>query len=43
MSKVWFVPGAGSDAIAMVTPVLEARLKEIQEYSNLSKSTDGSF
>ena len=34
---------AGSDAIAMVTPGLEARLKQIQDYADLSKSTDGTF
>lgn len=34
---------AGSDALAMVTPALEARLQEIQAYADLSKSTDGTF
>ena len=34
---------AGSDALAGVTPVLEARLEELRAYADLSKSTDGSF
>jgi NAD(P)-dependent dehydrogenase (short-subunit alcohol dehydrogenase family) len=34
---------AGSDALAVVTPVLEARLQELRAYGDLSKSTDGSF
>ena len=34
---------AGSDAVAGVTPVLEARLEELRAYEDLSKSTDGSF
>ena len=34
---------AGSDAVAGVTPVLEARLEELRAYADLSKSTDGSF
>jgi hypothetical protein len=33
----------GSDALAMITPVLEAYLQEIRAYANLSKSTDGTF
>jgi NAD(P)-dependent dehydrogenase (short-subunit alcohol dehydrogenase family) len=34
---------AGSDAVAVVQPALEARLEELRAYSDLSKSTDGSF
>lgn len=34
---------AASDSIVMVKPVLEARLKEIQDHADLSKSMDGSF
>jgi NAD(P)-dependent dehydrogenase (short-subunit alcohol dehydrogenase family) len=34
---------AGSDALAVVTPVLEGRLDELRAYEDLSKSTDGSF
>jgi NAD(P)-dependent dehydrogenase (short-subunit alcohol dehydrogenase family) len=34
---------AGSDALAMVKPVLEGRLEELRAYEDLSKSTDGSF
>ena len=34
---------AGSDALAVVTPVLEGRLEELRSYEDLSKSTDGSF
>ena len=34
---------AGSDALAVVTPTLEARLREIKDHEELSKSTDGSF
>jgi NAD(P)-dependent dehydrogenase (short-subunit alcohol dehydrogenase family) len=34
---------AGSDALTVVTPVLEARLQEMRAYEDLSKSTDGTF
>ena len=34
---------AGGDAIAGIRPALEARLQEIKEHEELSKSTDGSF
>lgn len=34
---------AGSDALAAVTPALEARLEQLRAAENLSKSTDGSF
>jgi NAD(P)-dependent dehydrogenase (short-subunit alcohol dehydrogenase family) len=34
---------AGSDALAVVKPALEARLAELRTNENLSKSTDGSF
>ena len=34
---------AGSDALAVVRPALEARLQEIKDHEALSKSTDGSF
>jgi NAD(P)-dependent dehydrogenase (short-subunit alcohol dehydrogenase family) len=34
---------AGSDALTVVTPVLEARLQEMRAYEELSKSTDGTF
>jgi NAD(P)-dependent dehydrogenase (short-subunit alcohol dehydrogenase family) len=34
---------AGSDAVAMIKPALEARLREILDHEELSKSTDGSF
>jgi hypothetical protein len=34
---------AGSDALATIRPVLEARLREIKDHEALSKSTDGSF
>jgi hypothetical protein len=34
---------AGSDALAMVKPVIEARLAELRAYQDLSKSTDGTF
>jgi NAD(P)-dependent dehydrogenase (short-subunit alcohol dehydrogenase family) len=34
---------AGSDALAVVKPALEARLEELRAYEQLSKSTDGSF
>jgi NAD(P)-dependent dehydrogenase (short-subunit alcohol dehydrogenase family) len=34
---------AGSDALAVATPVLEARLQELHAYEALSKSTDGTF
>ena len=33
---------AGSEALAMVTPVLEVHLQEIRAYADLSNSTDGS-
>jgi len=33
----------GSDALAVVIPALEARVQEIRQYADLSKSTDGSF
>jgi NAD(P)-dependent dehydrogenase (short-subunit alcohol dehydrogenase family) len=34
---------AGSDALAVVKPVLEGRLEELRAYESLSKATDGSF
>jgi NAD(P)-dependent dehydrogenase (short-subunit alcohol dehydrogenase family) len=34
---------AGSDALAMITPVLEARLSDLRKFEALSGSTDGSF
>jgi len=34
---------AGSDALAVVRPALEARLEELRAYEDMSKSTDGSF
>ena len=34
---------AGSDALAVAKPALEARLEEIRAFEDLSKSTDGSF
>ena len=34
---------AGSDAIAAVAPAVEARLKAVHAFEELSKSTDGSF
>jgi NAD(P)-dependent dehydrogenase (short-subunit alcohol dehydrogenase family) len=34
---------AGSDALEVVKPALEARLDELRAYEDLSKSTDGSF
>jgi len=34
---------AGSDAITMIKPALEARLQEIKGYEALSTSTDGNF
>jgi len=34
---------AGSDALAVVKPALEARLEELRAYEDQSKSTDGSF
>jgi len=34
---------AGSDALSLISPALEARLKEIGTYEALSKSTDGKF
>jgi NAD(P)-dependent dehydrogenase (short-subunit alcohol dehydrogenase family) len=34
---------AGSDALAVVKPALEARLEELRAYEDLSRSTDGSY
>lgn len=34
---------AGSDAVALIKPALEARLQEIKDHEALSKSTDGNF
>ena len=34
---------AGSDALAVARPALEARLEELRAYESMSKSTDGSF
>ncbi len=34
---------AGSDALAVIVPAIEARLRDTQGYEELSKSTDGSF
>ena len=34
---------AGSDALTVVTPTIEARLHEIKAYEELSKSTDGNL
>ncbi len=34
---------AGSDALAVARPALEARLQEIKDYEELSRSTDGNF
>jgi NAD(P)-dependent dehydrogenase (short-subunit alcohol dehydrogenase family) len=34
---------AGSDAVTVIRPVLEAHLREIEEYKSLSSSTDGAF
>jgi NAD(P)-dependent dehydrogenase (short-subunit alcohol dehydrogenase family) len=34
---------AGSDALAVVGPAVEARLKAVHAFEDLSKSTDGSF
>ncbi|MCS3930017.1 NAD(P)-dependent dehydrogenase (short-subunit alcohol dehydrogenase family) [Bradyrhizobium elkanii] len=34
---------AGSDALGVVKPALEARLEEVRAYADLSSSTDGSF
>ncbi len=34
---------AGSDALAVARPALEARLQEIKDHEALSKSTDGNF
>ena len=34
---------AGSDALAVVKPALEARFEELRAYEDLSRSTDGSF
>jgi len=33
----------GSNAVAVITPALEGRLKEIKEHEAFSKFTDGSF
>ena len=33
----------GSDALAVVGPAVEARLKAVHAFEELSKSTDGSF
>jgi hypothetical protein len=33
----------GSDALAVITPAIEERLKETRANEELSKSTDGSF
>ena len=33
---------AGSNAFAVVTPVVAARLREIKDYEAFSRSTDGS-
>ncbi|WP_428382592.1 hypothetical protein [Nevskia ramosa] len=33
----------GSDALAMITPVLEGRLQELRDHAALSRSTDGAF
>jgi NAD(P)-dependent dehydrogenase (short-subunit alcohol dehydrogenase family) len=33
----------GSDALAVVIPALEARVQEIRQHAELSKSTDGNF
>ena len=32
---------AGSDALAVVQPALEARVEEVRAYADLSRSTDG--
>lgn len=34
---------AGSDALAVVTPILEARLEALHAYEELTRSTDGNF
>jgi len=34
---------AGTDALAVITPVVEARLQEMRTHEALSKSTDGAF
>ena len=34
---------AGSYALAVVKPALEARLEELRAYEDLSRSTDGSY
>jgi hypothetical protein len=34
---------AGSDALTMIVPAIEARLQATRAYEELSKSTDGSF
>jgi hypothetical protein len=34
---------AGSDALAVVKPILEGRLEELRAYESLSKTTDGFF
>jgi len=36
-------PSRESDALTVVTPVLEAQLQEMHTYEELSKSTDGTF
>jgi hypothetical protein len=34
---------AGCDALAMIVPAVEARLRKTQALEELSKATDGSF
>lgn len=34
---------AGSDALAIIPPAVEARLREVRAYEELSRSTDGTF
>ena len=34
---------AGSDALAMIAPAVDARLKAVRAFEALSKATDGSF
>jgi hypothetical protein len=34
---------AGSDALAMIVPAIEARLTETRAHEELSRSTEGSF
>ena len=34
---------AGSDGMAAIAPAVEARLKAVHEFEELSKSTDGNF